>query len=690
MRPFSLILLLAACTSDPLPPTEDPPASVTVVAGEDLAVPVGTEIVLDGRGSSAGDATWNAGDGTSLKGLAVQHTYSEPGNYVAVLTVTGEGGLTRSASVRVTAYLAAAVPAPLSSTRLAIDPSRNQAWVPQPETDSITVVDLDLGTSQHYDTCRDPQHVFVRDNKVAVTCEDGGAMWVHDTTDPTTVREYTLGPGTRPGGVVGRDTRWWIATAGRGELYTINGNDFEGSRYGEDLRALAITSSDEVWATRWRSPEFRGEIQTASGVLELAIDPGPDSDTGNRGLPNLLDVLLFSPDGATAYVGCNTANNDRGMFRDGNPLTFESTVRATLRVVDVASGEERFESRKQFDNQGRVSAMVLAPLGNWLWVAHPGTGTLQRLDAYTLDIKGSILGAGNAVTGLAISADGSTLYAHAWLDRELRAFDISNPSRPPELLWSAPTVASEPLAPSVLQGKILFHSSSDTRMSRHGYLTCATCHPGARDDGRTWDFTDRGEGLRNTITLRGRGGLDMGRLHWSGNFDEVQDFEGDIRHGQGGTGLLSDATFDNDQTASPLGDPKAGLSEPLDALAAYVHSLTELPVSPYTSLGNGSEIFTARGCDSCHQPDTNYTDSNLTTPLRHDVRTWSEGSGERLGVPFRDFDTPTLRGVWATPPYLHDGSAPSIEDAIGRHETAGAASLTPQEKVTLAAWIRTL
>jgi cytochrome c peroxidase len=64
-------------------------------------------------------------------------------------------------------------------------------------------------------------------------------------------------------------------------------------------------------------------------------------------------------------------------------------------------------------------------------------------------------------------------------------------------------VASEPLTTPVLQGKRIFYHAGDPRMSAEGYLSCATCHLDGRDDGRVWDFTGRGEGLRNT-TCAGR------------------------------------------------------------------------------------------------------------------------------------------------------------------------------------------
>ncbi len=88
-----------------------------------------------------------------------------------------------------------------------------------------------------------------------------------------------------------------------------------------------------------------------------------------------------------------------------------------------------------------------------------------------------------------------------------------------------------------------------------------------------------GQGLRNSIKLRGTS-ADDGRLHWSQNFDEVQNFEGQIRMLSGGTGLMSNADFNAGTRSEPLGDAKAGISPDLDALAAYVASLNEFASSP--------------------------------------------------------------------------------------------------------------
>jgi cytochrome c peroxidase len=223
----------------------------------------------------------------------------------------------------------------------------------------------------------------------------------------------------------------------------------------------------------------------------------------------------------------------------------------------------------------------------------------------------------------------------------------------------------------------VFHSSRDPRMSRTRYLSCASCHMDGEADGLTWDFTQRGEGLRSTIPLRGRGGAAHGPMHWSANFDEVQDFEHDIRAGQGGTGFLPDALFHVGTRDTTLGDPKAGLSPELDALAAYVASLERFGRSPHrrdgdaaweASRARGEAIFrdATVGCAGCHA-GSRYTDSALApdgTPALHDVGTLGAGSGSRLGGALIGLDTPTLRGLWSSAPYLHDGSAPTLRAVL--------------------------
>ncbi|MEM9172056.1 MAG: hypothetical protein AAGA84_05055, partial [Pseudomonadota bacterium] len=237
-------------------------------------------------------------------------------------------------------------------------------------------------------------------------------------------------------------------------------------------------------------------------------------------------------------------------------------------------------------------------------------------------------------------------------------------------LATVSTVGSEILTPEVLAGKQLFYDARDDRLAALDYMSCASCHEDGGHDGRVWDFSQFGEGVRNTISLRGKGGMDHGLLHWTGNFDEVQDFEGQIREFAGGLGLMSDAAFFTGTRSEPLGDSKTGLSADLDALSAYMASLTTsdtrtLEGSGLSSAGlRGQSLVASSGCVSCHT-GTNQTDSVLGA--RHDIGTLDAASGLRLGLGLDGLDTPTLNGLATSAPYLHDGSAQTVQDAIAAH-----------------------
>ena len=177
-------------------------------------------------------------------------------------------------------------------------------------------------------------------------------------------------------------------------------------------------------------------------------------------------------------------------------------------------------------------------------------------------------------------------------------------------------------------------------------------------------------------------------LHWTANFNEVHDFEGQIRNFSGGTGLMTNADFN--ATSDPLGAPKAGLSGDLDALAAYVNSLTNFAISPDRKpdgalTGNaiaGKTIFENESCATCHGGQ-GFTDS--ATALLHDIGTIKPSSGDRIGGSLTGLDTPTLRGLWVTAPYLHDGSAATLADAVTAHSGV---SLSSTELNQLVSYLR--
>ena len=437
-------------------------------------------------------------------------------------------------------------------------------------------------------------------------------------------------------------------------------------------------------ATRWRSDAQGARVVVVDARDPRAMVAGPetllprqedlDSDTDNSGVLSFLTGATPSPDGARVILPALKANVVTGLFRTGAPTRPDTTARAALGEVILgppgAAATDSF--RHSFDDLARASAAVFPPLGDHLFVAIQGAQTVVVVDAFDLFTVASIDDVGESPEGLAITPDGRTLLVHAVLSRAVHVYDVSRFGVEPPRLAAIPTVSVEPLPAAVLEGQRIFHRSRDPRMSRTRYLSCASCHLDGEGDALVWDFTQRGEGLRNTIELRGRAG--RAPLHWSANFDEVQDFEHDIRGAFRGHGLMTDADLLADGRDHPLGAPKAGRSADLDALAAYVASLDRYLPSPHRAAdgslpeaaARGRAVFDAAGCGTCHAGPA-LTDSGFVAagvPRLHDVGTLRPSSGQRLGAALDGIDTPTLHGLWHSAPYLHDGSARTLQDVL--------------------------
>jgi cytochrome c peroxidase len=377
-----------------------------------------------------------------------------------------------------------------------------------------------------------------------------------------------------------------------------------------------------------------------------------------------------------------------------NPDNF---VRAIVCVIDLLSETERLDKRLDVDNRSLPMGVAFSPLGDLAYVLHQGSNWLGIFDAYGIRDLSGIKDIGKAPDGLAFSDDGK-LFVNSYLTRQVWVYDLSESlasrdHQAPAPLAQIPSVDEELLSPELLLGKQVFNDAADKRMSEVGYMSCSTCHFAGMSDGRVWDFTDRGEGLRNTKSLLGFGGPGQGRIHWSANFDEIQDFERDIRESLGGTGFMSEDAWLQHQPDT-FGEPSAGYSPELDALASYLLSLTETARSPFRNpdgsfsaeARRGRKAFEKAGCQKCHAAPT-FTNSEGGE--LYDVGTLRPTSGHRLGGDLTGIDTPTLKGLWQSAPYLHDGRAATLAEVfeITGDQMGTPSSLTEQEKGELVRYL---
>ncbi len=671
---------------------------------------------------------WSFGDGTPqttpTDSISITHRYKKPGLYIVTLKVTDDSGDVANKSFTQAIHLPLTAQRPVLSSNIvtATVLGKPKIWVVNHDNDSVSVFDTsNYAKLAEISVGSSPSYLAVAPN---------GQIWVSNTLsstlsviDPATlaiVKTIRLPFASQPAGVVFAPDQQaaYVVLEATGQLIKLNpttGGLLATVSIGNHPKHLAVQSdSKQIFVSHFITPplpdESTANVKTAvNGVnvggeisvidansmtlsthIILKYSRKQDTEFQGSGIPNYLAAMAISPDGQSAWLPSKQDNIKRGTLRNGQNLNFSNTVRAIGSKIDVANLREDYPARLDFDNAGVASAAVFDRSGNYLFVALETSREVAIVDAYGgREIRR--MSVGHAPNGLAVSEDGKTLYVHNFMDRTVSVVDLTTllsqgDARLP-ILAVMSSVNTEKLSPAVLKGKQLFYDAQDPRLATDNYLSCAACHNNGEGDGRVWDLTGFGEGLRNTIDLRGRAGMAMGPLHWTGNFDEIQDFESQIRNLAGGTGLLADADFA--KTQNPLGVPKAGLNADLDALAAFVSSLKTMAPSPWrhpngslsSSALAGKSVFNTAGCSQCHG-GKQFSDS--PSRLAHDIGTIKPSSGKRLDKDLAALYVPTLRDVWNTAPYLHDGSAKTLEDAVMAHKNL---SLTNGDTSQLVAYL---
>ncbi|MEM7587463.1 MAG: Ig-like domain-containing protein [Acidobacteriota bacterium] len=678
------------------------PPSVESFTASSYPAPPGQTVTLSASATDPDadplEYRFDFGDGSPStawsSAASAPHVYAEPGHYLATVQARDDSGSLASDTLTVTVLTPPAGPRPAHSASLVCDEGSRRIWTVNPDNDTVSAIDADtLIKALEVPVCDDPRSLGrSASGEIWVACHDDDRLRVLDGAGGF-VADLPTGYGSAPVGLaVSPDgSTVYVSLQGSGELRRFDAvtRQQTGSlELGPTPRAIAVTGDgSRVLVTRFRSPLHHAEVwdvdaATLSLTRTLRInkfggEDNRDTTASGRGVANYLVGITLSPDSQSAWVSANKPNSERGLFF-AEDLDTDNSVRNILARLDLATNTAT--GAIDLDNSDSASAAGFSPLGDYLFVTIQGTNDVVVLDALNADASSGLgslftrLGTGSAPQSVCADATTNRVFVKNFMGRDVTAFEADELFRFGDKTIDSsaiPAVASETLSASVLNGKRIFYNAGDPRMSAEGYISCASCHLDGGHDGRVWDFTGRGEGFRNTTDLRGRAGMAHGNVHWTANFDEIQDFENDIRGPFGGSGFMSDADFS--ATSATLGPPKAGLSADLDDLAAYVASLADasLPRSPYrapdgtltSEAAAGRTVFQNLGCGSCHS-GARFTDSTLGTATLHDLGTLRTSSGQRLGGTLDGIDTPTLLGVWDTAPYFHDGSAPTLEDVF--------------------------
>lgn len=324
------------------------------------------------------------------------------------------------------------------------------------------------------------------------------------------------------------------------------------------------------------------------------------------------------------------------------------------RLVDA---EPRIEPRlygpclarpARFDGGARVFSglRALAVGGDALWAVHQFTDNVALIDCAAGAVRGSFR-VGRGPKGVAVSADGRRAFVDVAFDHAVARLDAAD-ARPGAVSEAAHTRrrATGPLRldAAAQVGRQLFHDAVDTHLTPSGVVACASCHPDGGEDGIAWFLHTRSvpRKLRRTPPAR----ADAPPLHWDG--------------------ALADAAALSRDTIRGLMDGDALLVD-VAAMAAWMATLPPPPGRPAFDAADAAQIaageagFARAGCDGCH-PGPIYADG-----MRHAgvVEPSADPDARMAWV-----DTPSLRGVRARGPWLHDGRAATLAEAVAAHREA--------------------
>ena len=691
MQPYSFRF----STGNVVTPVEGPQISQVSVTPS-RTVTVGQNVTVSIQATGATEFQLALDSETPVWQASSSRTFSfdAAGEYSVNLrarNVNGTSGLLRERIV--VEALTASTPAGAHSSQAFCSADTGSVLVVNPDNDSLTKLSADsLAIDWEVTGPNKPLGISASsDGEYWVTAFNEDRLYVFDQNG-SQVHMIQLPYGSGPSHIVhapdGQTA--YVSLYSSGQVARINtqrnlGDSVQYLAVGPTPRAMSVSpDGNQLLVTRFISSDHWGEVYQInlaawqhSNTFRLDKHLVDDQLDEGRGLPNYLAGIAINSAGTLAYVTAKKDNVDRGLSNGlGQDLDDDNTVRTMLMVLDLDSGQELRDRRFDFDNADSPSGVAISDNGQYLFVALQGKNSVSVLG---LTGEGqftgsqSLIQSGLATQSLCFDGTRDKLFAKNYTERTVTAFDLSSGVISPAKATQS-TVANEVFTDQQLTGLQVFYNAFNGlqdsqpvgKMSAEGYISCATCHIDGGHDGRTWDFSGRGEGIRNNISLRGRGGTRFGNVHWSANFDEIQDFEHDIRNAFGGQGLMTDAQFVHANT--PLGSEKAGLSAELDALAAYVSRLGKesLPRSPYRASGGGlsqaaqagKTTFVSEGCQSCHSGSA-YTDGKV-----HDVGTMRIHSGQRLGDTLPGIKTPSLLGVFDSAPYLHDGSAAQLTDVF--------------------------
>ncbi len=504
---------------------------------------------------------------------------------------------------------------------------------------------------------KDPRSVAITPDstRALITDHGDGTLAIVSLTSNTLVK--TIPVGVLPYGVVtnSNDTAY-VALEGSNQIAVI---DLNAGRVTDTIDVPADPAGLTLWGDFLYITHFwSGKISMIylpQSRMVQTVSTGSDTALFQDIEPDITRGIAYLPQ--TRLNAQNAA------------LTYDPAAFPVVNVLDLHSLSLERDKRIALDTADRpVNLPFAAALDRFaqrLYVANAGSNSISVIDLNSGFARANIAVGANP-RGLLLNGDNTKLYVDNALDGTITTIDTKSLAVTDTL-----PIVNLNLSLDVLLGEQMFNSAVDPRLSAGSGLSCATCHFDGQSDGRVWaGFPD---GPRNTPLLYNL--PETVPYNWSGTWSELADVELKIRWLQGGTGLIDQPMVEN---------PHAGMSVDLDLLTQYLTTLQAPPDPNHFDeavIARGKQVFDQQGCASCH-----------VGPAGTNLQSYDVGTGksplEKHGT---TFDTPSLRWLWLSAPYFHDGSAATLKDVFtlpGKHQLIY--TVSPGDIDALVAYLETL
>jgi len=575
---------------------------------------------------------------------------------------------------------------PRSPTALALSADGKSIYVAELTGSSVAVVDADsLKLKQRFPLQGDVTGVAVYGEKLIVTASTNrGELLELDAATGKVTRRTKVGQGARAPIIDAEKKRAYICNYFMNSISIVDLEKFTEVSRVPVLRLPTSAELSQDGSTLYVAnliPEGASNVKHTSAKISV-IDTATAKVLKHIPLPNgsnALRSIKLTPDGSQLFVTHTlarflvpTTQLDRGWVNTSALTIIDTkttTLYATVLLDDISQGAP---------GSWGVS---MSPDQKYIYVAHSGTHELSVIDAPALmkkiatkedrtelaydlstmsDIRKRIPLKGNGPRP--VIAHGTGVFVAQYYSDDLVYLDLTD--GPGAYHFRSLKMTPDMKITEAREGEILFNDASHCFQK---WQSCNACHPDAgRVDGLNWDILNDGIGNPKNV-----------KSLVFAHFTPPTTITGCRANAE----ISVRAGVTHIQFAQL---PEAQLV----AMDTYLKSLQPEP-SPYLVDGELSEaakrgkvIFEYRSkgsCLSCHKGQY-FTDMKM-----HDM--FNAGPADRTST----WDTPTLREVWRTGPYLHDGRSPTMMDVLKKENHTGAAErLSDEELEDLAEYVLSL